>query len=130
MSVRDASEPVAGLALALDLVPAVRGATIAPSSVHIGACIARIAQCAHRRRGGQWPEDRGLAVVTARGEQQALLAKRLDRLACRAHARERLEKVGNRLADLGVGIEHDTTGLVIHEAGGQDAMVLAPSHLV
>src|SRR5208283_1399278 len=83
-----------------------------------------------RRRGSQRVENRCLAKVTARREQNAFLAEHLDRLACRPHSYEGLEKMGNRLPNLGVSVEDHIAGIVVHETSGQDALILAALYLV
>ena len=65
VSIRNAREPLTGLALALDLVLAVGCAAIAPGPVGISTRVARIYQRTHRCGGGQRPKDRCLAVVAA-----------------------------------------------------------------
>src|ERR1700738_1864532 len=130
MSIRDAGQPVIVVALPLHGLLAVDGSSIAPPSVHIGARVTWIVQDTYRRRCGQRPKDRCLAVAQTRRKQKAFLAKGLDGLACRAHARERVEEMGDRLPDLRVGIERHVAGLVIDQAGWKGAAILAAPHLV
>ncbi len=125
MGIRDTSQPVI-VVTPLQSLFAVDGSSIAPASIGVGAGVARIVQDAYRRRCGQHPKNRGLAVAQARGKQEAFLAKGLDGLACGAHARERVEEMNDCLLDLRVGIERHVAGLVIDQTGFDSAQQRSP----
>ena len=129
MSIRNASEPVAVLALSLDRLLAVDGPPVLPASVRVGSRISRIVQRAHRRRCGQRPEDDRVADAESRWKVKPFVPKHLHRLACRAHARKGFEEIGNRFPDLCVGVEHDVAGFVVDAslwAEGNDTRRVAP----
>jgi hypothetical protein len=69
-------------------------------------------------------------IAEARWKQHSFLAKHLDRLARGAHAREGLEKISDRLPNLRIGIQDNIAGIIIDEAGRENATILAPPHLV
>ena len=130
MSVGKASDPIARLGPAFDFLPLRRAAITSPP-VGVNARIARVVQGAHGGRRRQRSEDHlpGVVVV-ARGKAQALAPKSLNRLVGGADAGEGLEKVDDAFSHLLVGVEHHVAGLVIHQAGGQQATVLSASRLV
>lgn len=119
MSIRNASEPVTELALPLNLFLSIESPPVLSASVRVGARISRIVQHARRSPCCQWPKDDRVADAESRRTEKALIPKHLHHLACRAHARECFEEVGNRFPDLCVGVKHDIAGLVVDEARGQ-----------
>src|ERR1700722_18146021 len=116
MNFRNASEPVTELALPLNLFLAVESPPVLSASVRVDACISWIVQHARRSPCCEWPKDDCVADSESRRTEKALIPKHLHHLACRAHARERFEEVGDRFPDLCVGVEHDIAGLVVDEA--------------
>ena len=100
MSIWDAGQPVIVVTLPLHGLFAVDGSSIAPPSVDVAAGVAWIVQDTYCHRCVQWPKDRRLAVAQTRGKQKTLLTKGFDGLAGGAHARERVEEMGDRLRDL------------------------------
>ena len=122
-------EPITALALSKHLF-AVDSPPIVSPAIDISARIARIVQRSERGRYGQRLENRHLLVADPRREADALLAEGLDRLRGGPDARERLEKIGDRLSDLLVGVEDHLAGLVIGEPRRQRAAIFAAPHLV
>ena len=129
MSIWDAGEPLTAIASADDLFP-VGGSPEAPAAVRIRAGVAWVVQRAQCCRGGQPSKDCRAAVVQAGGETQPIVTKYLHRLAGRAHARERLEEVGDALPDLRVGIECDVAAIVIDKTGRKRTAILTAAYLV
>ena len=105
-------------------------APIASAAVGVGAGVAGVVQRADRRRRGERTEDHEIAVAQSGRKAQALVSEHLDHLTGRAHAREGLEEVGDRLPDLRVGVEDDVAGRVVDKARGQRAAILAAPDLV
>src|SRR6202008_1189980 len=99
------------------------------TSIHVDACISWVTQHTLGSRCGKRPEHRSAADAPG-WKTKSLLPKHFPCLASRADTRERLEEMGNRVPDLGVGIEHHVAGLVINEARGQRTTILATPHFV
>jgi hypothetical protein len=97
MGIGNARKPVIMFMLLLHGLLAVDDPSVAPPPVHIGAGVAWVVQDTYRRRRGQRPKNSCLAVAQTRGKQKAFLTKRLDGLACRGHARERVEEMDDCL---------------------------------
>ena len=128
MRVGDAGQPVVLVARA-DGLPVIDGTPILSPPVSIGAGVTWVGQDAYCGGCGQGAKHR-LAVVQARREQEAFLAKGLDGLGGGPDAYEGLEKVGDRLPDLPVRIEGHLSGRVVDQPGGQGATEFAPARLV
>ena len=129
MGVLDAGEPVLRVTLA-ELFLAIDGPTIKALAIGIDPRITRIVQRTHSGRCGQRLEDHLLAVAESGWEEQAFPGERLDGLRGRPGPGERLEEVGDHLADLGVRVEDYIANLIIDEAGRQGAAIFTAAHLV
>src|SRR5208282_1999362 len=104
MSAWDAGKPVARVMFALDLFLAVHRSSVSAASIHIDARVWTVAEHPHRGPRSQWPEHGNATAGTPRREKETLPAKHLHGLACRADTCKRLEEVGDRIADLNIGI--------------------------
>ena len=129
MGIRDAGEPVIALTLPEHLSP-IGGSPVRPPAIDVGACITWIVQSPDRGRYGQRLENRLLLITVAGWKTKSLAPERLDRLAGGPNPRERLEKVGDRLPDMRVGIERHVAGLIVCKSGWQRTAILAAAHLV
>ena len=130
VSARDASKPIVARALLLRLLPVDRS-PVHTLAVRVGAGVPWVAQRPHRGRCRERTEDHARGGgAEPRGEAEAFVSKRLDRLVRRAGPGEGLEEVRDRFPHLRIRIEHNGAALVVDHAGGKDASVLAAPDLV
>src|SRR5580704_914656 len=70
------------------------------------------------------------AVTRVPGEEQLVIAKRLDDRGCRSCPAKRVEEETNRILDVLIRVERDAPGLVVHKPHGYGYLQLAASRFV
>src|SRR6202034_2420981 len=127
---RDAGEPIGARALLVGLLPVDRP-PVGALAVRVGARVPRVAQRPHRGRCRERTEDdTPVGGAEPRGEAEALISKRFDRLVRRASPDEGLEEVRDRLPHLCIRIKDDSTALIVDETRGENASVLTAPGLI